>query len=121
MRDRRWRRTASGLVALGLLLAGCNGDDAPEPAGSPTPAATSPGATPAPVEAPTAATPPTPTPNFPEPASGATETAYVVQEGDNLTTIAEQFGTTVDAIVQANDIEDPNVILVGQELIIPAS
>jgi murein DD-endopeptidase MepM/ murein hydrolase activator NlpD len=44
---------------------------------------------------------------------------YIVQPGDTLTHIARRFGTTIDAIVQANDIADPNLIIVGQVLEIP--
>ena len=46
---------------------------------------------------------------------------YIVQPGDTLTYIARQFGTTIDAIVQINDISDPNLIVVGQVLEIPDS
>jgi hypothetical protein len=42
-----------------------------------------------------------------------------VQPGDTLSAIAERFGTTVEAIVAANNIEDPNQIYPGQVLIIP--
>ncbi len=45
---------------------------------------------------------------------------YVVQRGDNLTRIAQQYGTTVNAIVQANGIVNPNLIFPGQVLVIPA-
>jgi len=41
-------------------------------------------------------------PAAPLPAAG--ETVYIVQAGDTLTKIARQFGTTVDAIRQANGI-----------------
>jgi tetratricopeptide (TPR) repeat protein len=44
---------------------------------------------------------------------------YVVQDGDYLTSIARQFNTTVKAIVAANDILNPNKIVVGQELVVP--
>jgi len=44
---------------------------------------------------------------------------YFVQLNDTLATIAMKFGTTVQAIVNANVICNPNVILVGQPLIIP--
>jgi LysM repeat protein len=44
---------------------------------------------------------------------------YVVREGNTLSTIAQAYGVTVDAIVEANDIQDPNAIYTGQELTIP--
>ncbi|MCI0394843.1 MAG: LysM peptidoglycan-binding domain-containing protein [Chloroflexi bacterium] len=47
------------------------------------------------------------------------DTIYVVQPGDTLSEIAAMFGVTVQAIVDANAIGNPNLIYVGQELIIP--
>ncbi len=44
---------------------------------------------------------------------------HVVQIGDTLFQIAQRYGTTVDAIVQANNIQDPNRIMVGDTLVIP--
>lgn len=44
---------------------------------------------------------------------------YVVQAGDTLASIAQRFGTTVEAIVRANNLTDPNLIFVGQVLTIP--
>ena len=44
---------------------------------------------------------------------------YVVQPGDTLSSIAQRFGTTVQAIAQANNITNINLIVVGQVLIIP--
>ncbi|MBC7225190.1 MAG: LysM peptidoglycan-binding domain-containing protein, partial [Anaerolineae bacterium] len=44
---------------------------------------------------------------------------HVVQPGDTLLTIAVQYGTTVEAIVQANGLPNPNYIWVGQRLVIP--
>ncbi len=44
---------------------------------------------------------------------------YEIQAGDSLSTIAQEYGTTVAAIVAANDIADPNLITVGQQLVIP--
>lgn len=46
-------------------------------------------------------------------------TTYTVQPSDTLFLIARRFGTTVERIAQANNIADPNVINVGQVLIIP--
>jgi nucleoid-associated protein YgaU len=44
---------------------------------------------------------------------------YTVKPGDNLTHIATRFGTTVDAIVRANNLPS-TVIYTGQVLSIPA-
>ena len=43
----------------------------------------------------------------------------MVQPGETLASIAKQYGVTVEAIVKANDLADPDVIEVGQKLIIP--
>jgi len=45
---------------------------------------------------------------------------YVVQPGDTLTSIAARYGTTVWAIVTANNLPNQNWLSVGQTLIIPA-
>ena len=45
--------------------------------------------------------------------------SYTVAEGDTLLDIADRFGTTVVAIVVANDITDPTALFIGQVLIIP--
>ncbi|MGD8517615.1 MAG: LysM peptidoglycan-binding domain-containing M23 family metallopeptidase [Anaerolineae bacterium] len=55
---------------------------------------------------------PEPTPDWP---------VYTVQAGDTLYAIAERFGSTVEAIVAANDIADPRLIGVGQRLYIPTA
>jgi LysM repeat protein len=49
----------------------------------------------------------------------ATPVIYVVRAGDTLTTIAEKFGVTVEALQEANAISDPRRLQIGQELIIP--
>ncbi|MPZ97966.1 MAG: LysM peptidoglycan-binding domain-containing protein [Dehalococcoidia bacterium] len=47
------------------------------------------------------------------------ETTYAVQSGDTLGTLAVQWGTTVDAIVKENGLQDPNFVYIGQQLFIP--
>ncbi len=44
---------------------------------------------------------------------------YEVQPGDTLFSIAQRFGSSVEAIVTANDIANPSLITPGQKLIIP--
>lgn len=61
--------------------------------------------------------PATPPPATPPPASGQT---YYVKQGDTLRKIAAKFNTTVDAILQINNIADPNRIYVGQAITLPA-
>jgi len=48
-------------------------------------------------------------------------TTHTVQPGDTLARLANRYGVTVDALVAANEIEDPDLIRVGQVLTIPAS
>lgn len=45
---------------------------------------------------------------------------YIVRSGDTLSALAEQYGTTVDAILAANGLSDPNSLQIGQALIIPS-
>ena len=45
---------------------------------------------------------------------------YVVEKGQTLSLIAEGFGTTVSKILAANPGLKPNMLRVGQKLIIPA-
>lgn len=51
-----------------------------------------------------------------EPVSGMT---YVVRRGDNLYRIALRYGISVDAILRANNLSNPNLLHAGQSLILP--
>jgi LysM repeat protein len=59
------------------------------------------------------------------PGSGAPaspeQTIYTVAEGDTLLSIAVEFDVDPDAILAANQLTDPNLIFVGQELRIPST
>ena len=44
---------------------------------------------------------------------------YVVEEGDSLGTIAQQFGVSAVSIMENNNMQDPNNVFVGQVLLIP--
>lgn len=88
------------VLLLALLLVACRPGTV-APAATPT--------SPPPTATPTAVlAPPTPTP-----------VVYVVQPGDSLSVIADRFGMSVEELAQANDIADPNLIQVGQKLVIP--
>ena len=50
----------------------------------------------------------------PEPIS----VTVIVEAGDSLSKIAKRYDTTVDDLMVANDITDPNLVLVGQELVV---
>lgn len=44
---------------------------------------------------------------------------HVVQAADTLSSIAAKFGVSAEGIQRANELDDPNLILPGQELLIP--
>jgi len=93
----------------------------PSPTQRATPTALPPTATPAPTATPTIVPTATPAPS-PVPTAVPTpvpQQTYTVVAGDTLALIAQRFGTTVEALLAANDIDDPNTINVGQVLVIP--
>ena len=49
----------------------------------------------------------------------ADQGTYTVKPGDTISAIAQQYGVTTLAIVEANGLSNPNFIVSGQELIIP--
>lgn len=50
---------------------------------------------------------------------GATIQIHVVTPGESLWTIAQAYGTSIQVIVQANQIPEPGQLVVGQALVIP--
>ena len=56
---------------------------------------------------------PTPTPGPLRP------TTYAVQSGDSLLQIAEKFGLRPESLLWANDLSNPDLIVVGQKLVVP--
>lgn len=89
---------------------------APEPTATLAPATGMPTATPSPVAARTASPTMRATPG-PRP----TPLIHIVQPGESLWFIADLYGVRRRAIVDANELTDPNHIEVGQRLIIPLS
>jgi LysM repeat protein len=95
------------IILAGLsLAAGCTRD---RPLPTPTPTATVQvvPATPSPTA------PPVITPDVPE------VTYHTVQVGETLWDIANQYGVTMEALVAANELVDPDALEPGQLLVIP--
>ncbi len=53
------------------------------------------------------------------PVESVPTTIYIVQPGEHLAQIARRFGVSVNDIVRANNLTNPNFIFFGQTLIIP--
>lgn len=45
---------------------------------------------------------------------------HVVQKGENLRVISQRYGVNINQIVTANQLPNPNVLVIGQALVIPA-
>jgi LasA protease len=63
---------------------------------------------------------PTPDDTRELPETRTEEDNYIVQVGDSLGNIAARYNITVQMLIDANQITNPNYLEVGQELIIPA-
>lgn len=75
---------------------------------------------PVPTPSPSPTPTPTPTPS-PSPSPTPIPTInYTVLPGDTLFKIAQKFNTTVGTLVSLNNITDPNLIIAGQVLLVPA-
>jgi nucleoid-associated protein YgaU len=83
------------------------------PPASPTPRAT-------PSTAPTGGGSPSPSATPTDGSPSASPRIHVVKRGESLSIIAERYGVSLEALIEANDIDDPNKIEVGQELVIPS-
>lgn len=55
----------------------------------------------------------------PAPAPVASTSVYTVQAGDTLSAIAARYGTTLSAMLRANNLYNPNFIYTGQRLNVP--
>ncbi len=82
-------------------------------------------ATPAPTAVPVVVITPTPTPTItptptPTPPPTPTPKTHTVRAGDSLSVIADFYGVSVDAILELNEIPNPDTVPIGQVLILPA-
>lgn len=64
---------------------------------------------------------PTPTPDAPHavPTPRTQEETYVIQPGDTLNQIAVRYGVSVDSLIRANALPNPDFLAPGQTLLIP--
>ncbi|MEP7200156.1 MAG: LysM peptidoglycan-binding domain-containing protein, partial [Chloroflexota bacterium] len=109
-----------GVVSFVVWLTACGADTtptptsialAPTPSDTPSPTTTStPTMTPSATPAPTATVVTTPRPSVIQ---------HTVQPNETLLAIALLYGTTVEAILKANNISDPRLLRAGQVLTIP--
>jgi len=65
-------------------------------------------------------TTPLPSPSELAPAT-VTPVVHVVQSGETLGAIAQRYSVSVEELMRANNLSDPNVLNVGQTLVIPGS
>ena len=108
------------LIFLAFTLVACGGDDNAVPEGQVSEVAT---ATPFPTATPWPTLPPTNVPeqNFPEghifPVG--TRTIHIVQQGETLGQISNQYGIPIKIIANANRIYDMDSVETGEILFIP--
>ncbi len=73
------------------------------------------GVTRTPRPTPAATLPPEATPIGPEPTPGS----YRIKRGDTLSAIARRFNVTVDQLICANNIRNPNSLSTGVTIVVP--
>ena len=73
----------------------------------------------APAAAPPPSSVPAAAPSVAPAASDAANIVHVVQRGEYLASIANRYGVSVQALLRANRLSNPNLLRVGQRLIIP--
>lgn len=98
----------------------------PEPTATPLPTATTPPGQPTPTQEVDATDEPG-TPATPTPVAPTTDPdfpyfmTYTVVAGDTVSGIAQRFGSSINAIIEANGLNADGLIFVDQELLIPVS
>lgn len=107
--------TVVGLLLVVIWLTGDRGTALPAFLASDTPTSTD-----TPTPAPPTLTPTiTDTPLPSETPTPAGPLTYIVEPGDTLSSIADQFGVDILLLISVNNITDPGAINAGEELIIP--
>ena len=111
---KRFRGVLAAVAVVALIAAGCGGDD-DDPTSEDRPDIEE-GATPTEVPADTVAAP---TPTAVPAEIEVPRLTYTVEPGDLLGDIAATFGVPLGAIISVNEMENPDLINVGQEIICP--
>jgi LysM repeat protein len=107
------------LGGLAVLLAGCGQVVTPSPTQTLPSAMTLTGPSAGPMYRPTGTAVPLPPLDTATPTVTPTPVVHVVQQGDTLQAIAFDYGVGVDVLQRANGIENPQLLQVGQRLVIP--
>lgn len=141
LNNNHMHRKLSGLIAIGLLsiLTGCIRQQpniiiitATFPSNpvtvveaSPQIIVSTPTDNPTPIPVQTIVLSPVPQQPLSNPTANATPppvdipSIHTVQSGDTLSGIAASYGVTVDAILSVNELLDPNILSVGQQILLP--
>ena len=61
------------------------------------------------------------TPALAAPVKSAAQSRYTVKSGDTFAKIARSKGISLGALLQANRIENPNHIVLGQQIVLPGN
>lgn len=107
LRSRTTHLCLTAISLAGLVLAGGCTRDRPSPTPTPTATVEVVPATPSPTA------PPMITPVVPQ------VKYHTVQPGETAWDIANEYGVTLEALVAANELADPNRLEPGQQLVIP--
>ena len=109
-----------GVIALFFAVSWALGTSSTSASATPTPAASvTPLAPPGAISSPPPTLSLSPSPS-PSPTPQVQQRFHVVEGGDTLNRIAQRYGVTVEAIMQANGFTDRNRILrIGERLVIP--
>ncbi len=62
-----------------------------------------------------------PVPTQPPASTSTAGTTYIVQAGDTLGKIMQKFNVTASALIAANGLTNPNLIFIGQRMVIPGA
>ncbi len=108
----------AALLSSALLLSGCNQPSTPKQT---YPTLSFPTQAPRVNSAPSPKLGPSPTPDQPRvlPTLRANSIDYWIDPGDTLNRIAAQYGVALKSVIDANQIDDPDLIEPGQHIIIP--